>query len=138
MSKRNPVVHFEMPYTDQERLAKFYESAFNWKMNKTGEEMGHYVVAHTTETDENRMVKTPGTINGGFFKRTKPDQRPSVVIAVDDIREAMKQVAAAGGTVLGGQKPGEPDDIPGIGLYCSINDSEGNKVGMLQPNPHTN
>jgi predicted enzyme related to lactoylglutathione lyase len=30
-------------------------------------------------------------------------------------------------------KPGEPDDIPGVGLYCSILDSEGNRVGMLEP-----
>jgi hypothetical protein len=31
------------------------------------EEMGGYVLATTTETDENRMVKTPGTINGGEY-----------------------------------------------------------------------
>jgi uncharacterized protein len=42
-------------------------------------------------------------------------------------------VKAAGGTVLGGQKPGEPDDIPGIGLYASFIDTEGNRVGILQP-----
>ena len=60
---------------------------------------------------------------------------PSVVIAVDDIRVAMEQVAEAGGRVLGGQKPGQPDDSPGIGLYAAIIDTEGNRVGMLQPAP---
>jgi predicted enzyme related to lactoylglutathione lyase len=79
------------------------------------------------------MVKTPGHINGGFFKRSKPEQSPSVVVAVKDIHAAMERVKAAGGTVLGGMKPGEPDDIPGVGLYCSILDSEGNRVGMLEP-----
>nr|HMT12959.1 hypothetical protein [Ignavibacteria bacterium] len=60
----------------------------------------------------------------------------SVVIAVEDIREAMKAVEAAGGKILGGSyKSGEPDDIPGVGLYCAILDTEGNRVGMLQPNP---
>ena len=49
----------------------------------------------------------------------------------------MKRVAAGGGKVLGGQKPGEPDDIPGIGLYSAIIDTEGNRVGMLQPAPMT-
>ena len=58
---------------------------------------------------------------------------PSIVIAVKDINESMKKVAAAGGKVLGGQKPGVPDDIPGIGLYVSFVDTEGNRVGMLQP-----
>ena len=94
----NPVVHFEMPYDDRERMAKFYGSAFGWQTQKLGEDMGNYVVTTTTETDEGGP-KTPGRINGGFFPR-KPDwpaQHPSVVIAVDDIEEAMGKVAKAGG-----------------------------------------
>jgi predicted enzyme related to lactoylglutathione lyase len=129
----NPVVHFEMPYEDRQRMAEFYSSAFGWKPQMLGPEMGEYVVMHTAETDNNNMVKQPGQINGGFFKKTKPTQYPSVVIAVADIQEAMAQVKAAGGEILGGMKPGEPDDIPGVGLYCSFNDTEGNRVGMLQP-----
>jgi predicted enzyme related to lactoylglutathione lyase len=130
----NPVVHFEMPYEDSKRAATFYSTAFGWKPNIMGPEMGEYVVVQTGETDENRMLKEPGRINGGLFKRTKPEQGPSVVIAVDDIRAAMKKVVDAGGTVLGGQAgPDTPDDIPGIGLYCGFIDSEGNRVSMLQP-----
>ena len=129
-TKMNPVVHFEMPYENRDRLAKFYEKAFSWEMNKLGKDMGEYVVAMTTETDENRMVKTPGTINGGFFPKQPgvPAQCPSFVIAVDDLREAMKKVADAGGNILG-----EPMEIPGIGQYVSFTDSEGNRVSMLQP-----
>jgi uncharacterized protein len=56
-----------------------------------------------------------------------------VVVAVDDIRDAMKKVEEAGGKVIGGSKQGEPDDIPGVGLYIAIQDTEGNRVGMLQP-----
>jgi predicted enzyme related to lactoylglutathione lyase len=37
--------------------------------------------------------------------------------------------------VLGGRKPGEPDEIPGVGLYVSFLDTEGNRVGLLQPKP---
>jgi hypothetical protein len=39
--------------------------------------------------------------------------------------------------VLGGQTPGQPDDIPGVGLYVAIVDTEGNRVGMLQAAPRT-
>jgi predicted enzyme related to lactoylglutathione lyase len=130
MSKMNPVVHFEMPYENHERLVKFYTQAFGWRMEKLGKDMGDYVLAATTETDEKRMVKRPGAINGGFFPK-KPDwpaQYPSVVIAVEDIQDAMKKVAAAGGKVLG-----EPMEIPGIGQYVSFTDTEGNRVSMLQP-----
>ena len=129
-SKMNPVVHFEMPYEDRERLVKFYTQTFGWQMQKLGKEMGDYVIAATTETDENRMVKRPGAINGGFFPK-KPDwpaQVPSVVIAVDDIKKAMKKVSDAGGKVLG-----EPMEIPGIGQYVSFIDTEGNRVSLLQP-----
>lgn len=125
----NPVVHFEMPYDNRERMAAFYQSAFGWQTHLLGEEMGNYVLAHTTETEDG-MVRTPGTINGGFYER-KPDwpaQHPSVVIAVDDIRAAMQQVTAAGGTVLG-----EPMEIPGVGPYVSFYDTEGNRVSLLQP-----
>jgi hypothetical protein len=135
--KMNPVVHFEMPARDNGRVSKFYAAVFGWKTQQLGPEMGNYVVVQTTETGENNFPKEPGRINGGFFGRTKEDQSPSVVIAVEDIRDAMKSVAAAGGKVLGGQKPGEPDNIPGIGLYAAFIDTEGNRVGMLQPAPMT-
>jgi predicted enzyme related to lactoylglutathione lyase len=127
----NPVVHFEMPYDNRDRMASFYERAFGWKSQMLGAEMGDYVLATTTETAAGRPVK-PGTINGGFFPR-KPDwpaQHPSVVIAVDDIDAAARQVAAAGGEVLG-----VPMAIPGVGRYVSFIDTEGNRVSMLQPLP---
>ncbi len=130
MAKMDPVVHFEMPYENPDRLVKFYTEAFGWQMQKQGQEMGDYITATTTETDENRMVKRPGAINGGFFPK-KPDwpvQYPSVVIAVDDIKKAMKRVSDAGGNVLG-----EPMEIPGIGQYVSFTDTEGNRVSILQP-----
>ena len=129
----NPVVHFEMPYEDANRAADFYSKAFGWKAQMTGPEMGNYVVVHTTETDEHQMVKKPGTINGGLFKKSEKNNIPSVVISVDNIQEAMKKVVDAGGKITGGQTPGVPDEIPGIGLWISFTDSEGNRVSMLQP-----
>ena len=123
------VVHFDMPYDDRERMAKFYESAFAWKIQMLGEDMNNYVLATTTETDENGP-KNPGTINGGFYPK-KPDwpgQYPSIVISVSDIEESIKKVTAAGGKVVG-----EPMEIPGVGQYVSFTDTEGNRVSMLQP-----
>jgi hypothetical protein len=126
----NPVVHFEMPVIDRKRVADFYSRVFGWNMNQLGPEMGNYVLAVTTETDENGMIKTPGAINGGFFTKEAgaQDQCPHVVIGIGDIHESMKTIVTAGGTVLG-----EPMEIPGVGWYVSFRDTEGNTVGILQP-----
>jgi predicted enzyme related to lactoylglutathione lyase len=127
----NSVVHFEMPYSNRERMAKFYELAFGWQTQMLGADMGNYVLATTIETDENGPRK-PGAINGGFYPK-KPDwpaQHPSIVIAVDDIKESIRSVIDAGGKVLG-----EPMEIPGVGQYVSFTDTEGNRVSMLQAIP---
>jgi predicted enzyme related to lactoylglutathione lyase len=113
----DPVVHFEMPYENPDRLVKFYSQAFDWQMEKQGQDMGDYVITTSTETDGKRMAKNPGAVNGGFFpKKTDwPAQYPSVVIAVDDIKKAISKVIDAGGNVLG-----EPMEISGIGQYVSF------------------
>lgn len=126
----NSVVHFEMPYDNPDRMAKFYHSAFGWQTQTMGEKMGNYVLATTTETDAERKPKQPGAINGGFFPKQsdRPAQYPSIVIAVDNMAEARDRVTRAGGKVLG-----EPMEIPGVGTYVSFMDPEGNRVSMLEP-----
>jgi uncharacterized protein len=127
----DPVVHFEMPYDDRDRMAKFYQSAFGWKSEKFGEEMGHYVVATTSETDK-RGPKKRGMINGGFYPKNPkaPNQYPSLVIGIDNIQKAMAKVKKGGGKLLG-----EPMEIPGVGKYISFIDTEGNRVSLMQPIP---
>lgn len=94
----DPVVHFEMGYNDKQHMVDFYTKAFGWKAQMMGPEMGNYVLAQTTPTDDKGMVQTPGNINGGFYAKTDSptSQAPSVVISVKDIRESMKKVEAAG------------------------------------------
>lgn len=128
MSSSNPIVHFEMPYDDAARVAAFYSNAFGWRMSDLGAQMGDYLLAETTETEDGRPT-APGAINGGFFpKAPGSPPSPSVVIAVTDLTAAIGDVTKAGGTVLD-----EPVAIPDVGQYVSFTDSEGNRVGMLQP-----
>jgi len=68
--KSNPVVHFEMPYENSERLAKFYSQAFGWQCKR-------WVVtwAIMLRQPQQKQMKQngehPGTINGGFFPKTQ-------------------------------------------------------------------
>lgn len=127
----NPVVHFEIPFDNRVRMARFYESVFGWRLQMLGEEMGNYVLATTAESNESGPIK-PGAINGGFYPKNPDAQWPSVVIAVDDIGQSQKEVIAAGGKVLG-----EPMEISGVGMYVSFIDTEGNRLSMLQPIPRS-
>jgi predicted enzyme related to lactoylglutathione lyase len=47
---------------------------------------------------------------------------------VEDIAAVLEKIKSAGATSIDG-----PMDIPGIGAYVTFNDSEGNRVSMLQP-----
>jgi hypothetical protein len=139
----DPVVHFEMGYNDRDRMVEFYESVFGWKTQKMGEDMGDYVTAQTGPTDDKtRMPTQPGFINGGFYQKSEsPDSHaPSVVISVDDIKSAMENIKKAGGKINGamtpdGKKTMEPTMIPGVGLWISFDDTEGNRVSLLQAKP---
>jgi hypothetical protein len=127
-NKMDPVIHFEMPVQDTERVRKFYESAFGWQTTPLGPEAGDFVLAFTIETDEKtRLPKKRGAINGGFYKKTAPDENIRLTILVDDIREAMNKIEAAGGKVLG-----EPFELPGVGLFVTFIDTEGNVATINQ------
>jgi hypothetical protein len=127
------VVHFEMPYKDRERAARFYAAAFGWTHQFLGPEMGDYMLVSTAPAGARPQVPPEaalGSINGGLypFKADFPMQHPSLVIAVDNIRAAMQRVTKAGGAVLG-----EPMTIPGVGEYVVFRDTEGNHNSMLNP-----
>lgn len=125
----DPVVHFELPYEDPDRAARFFAAAFGWELQPLGPEFGDYVLVTTARADA-KPGAPAGAINGGLYRRCDewPAQYPSVVIAVADIRASMARVEAAGGRVLG-----EPMAIPGTGDYVSIFDTEGNRISILQP-----
>jgi predicted enzyme related to lactoylglutathione lyase len=124
----NPVIHFEMPAVDKKRVADFYSGVFGWKTQMMGEDMGNYIVVSTTESGADGRPTKPGAINGGFFMKSDDNAVPSVVIGVDDVKAHAEKVRRAGGKVLG-----EPQEIPGIGLWQVFIDPEGNRVSMLQP-----
>ncbi len=126
----DPVVHFELPAEDRERIAAFYAAAFGWEAEMLGPEMGNYTVVTTTPVVNGRPA-APGAINGGFFLRTSDpaSHTPSVVIGVQDIEASLEAVKTAGGTVT------EPQEIPGVGTFASFFDTEGNRGSILQPLP---
>jgi len=109
-------------------MVSFYASVFGWQTQQLGSELGDFVLVTTTESDNN-VPKKPGTINGGLYQKTGDvSQTTTVTIQVDNIKQHMKKIEAAGGKLSG-----EPMEIPGVGWFVSFFDTEGNRVNMLQP-----
>ncbi len=124
----DPVIHFEMPAEDRKRMIAFYSDVFHWETKQLGPEMGDFVTADTTES-ENNMPKKPGTINGGFYQKTgDASQTTTITIQVDDIKAYREKIVKAGGKISGDMM-----DMPGLGLFLSFFDTEGNRANLMQP-----
>lgn len=120
------VVHFEIPFDNQKRAAKFYTETFGW--NLTEVPGMNYVMAYTAKTDQNHMVDEKGAINGGMFPREQLVRHPTVVIGVQSVEASLKKVLAAGGKLITPRQP-----IPN-GSYARVEDTEGNIIGLADSN----
>jgi hypothetical protein len=119
------VVHFEIPVDDLERAQSFYREAFGWKMSPMPELS--YTIVTTAGVDGQGRPTEPGAINGGMLVRQEPVSGPVVVINVDDIDAALRQVQQLGGQVL---RPATAVGEMGYSAY--VVDTEGNTVGLWQ------
>lgn len=139
MKKMYPVIHFELPAKDTKRAGKFYADAFGWEITPLGPEMGDFTLAFTTATDtKSRMPEKAGAINGGFYKKTGRKDQTKVTILVDDMRRAIERVEGAGGKFVPGPNGDTVMDMPGLGLFATFTDPEGNAVQLYEdrtPNP---
>ena len=118
------IVHFEVNADDPERAGKFFTDVFNWEIQKWDGPMDYWLVK--TGTDNER-----GIFGGAIMKRMEPGASVFNTIAVENIDETLEKVAGAGGTVVT-----QKSEIPGIGLFAYIKDTEGNTFGVLQPFMH--
>ena len=122
------VVHFEIPVDDEGRAKEFYGSVFDWDLNTM--DMGGgmtYTTAGTVDVDDKMMPKEPGAINGGLMRRTSDTPAPVITIGVDAIDDSLKKVEAGGGKVVTPRT-----EIPDMGAFAYIKDTEGNVVGLWE------
>jgi len=113
------VVHFEIVADNPDKVARFYESVFGWRVENPHGMEQYWLVT----TGEQGTVGINGGIMGPHLKRGVVNT--AEVESVDDL---VAKVTAAGGTVVLG-----PRDLPGIGRHAYLTDVEGNLFGALQP-----
>ena len=118
------VVHFEIPFDDQERAHRFYAEAFGWTLNSLPEM--HYVLATTGPSDQGPPSE-PGFINGGLMERAQPVSGPVLVVDVVDIEAAREKVESLGGTTVSAKQA-----VGEMGFAAYFQDCEGNLMGLWQ------
>lgn len=120
----NRVIHFEIQADNIDRAKKFYESVLGWKIEKImKKEQGGMDYYGVTTGDS-----VPG-INGGMYQRGEDKIFTyDCTVEVADIDKAIADVKTNGGTITR-----EKGEIPGVGWFASAKDTEGNRLGLMQP-----
>jgi predicted enzyme related to lactoylglutathione lyase len=123
------VCHFEVPYSDKDRVENFYKTVFGWQISPGPGEMP-YSFAVTTPVDEQFMPTEVGGINGGMYPRGDEggSRTPVIVLQVESTAQRIKDAEAAGGKLVIG-----PTEVSGMGIYAQVTDSEDNIIGLWQP-----
>ncbi len=115
------VVRFELGTEEPERAAAFYREVFGWVIERWGD--FDYWLVTTGEDDQ------PG-INGGLMLHNDAKPRTVNTIQVDSIDEAADRIMQAGGKLVSDRVP-----LPGVGYNVYFRDTEGNLLGLHQPDP---
>ncbi len=120
------VVYFEIHAEDPARAIQFYSNLLGWKFTILHEQpMAYWNV--TTGPDSE-----PG-INGGMHQRMAPITGLGVcsfvcTTCVPDLDSVVEKAVFLGGQIALPKMP-----IPGIGWLAYIKDTEGNIMGLTQP-----
>jgi len=113
------IVHFEINSDDPLRAKKFYENAFDWKIEKWEGPMEYWVIEAGKDDEEG--------INGGLQKREEPNDQVFNYIQVSNVEKFKEKIEKAGGTI---ESPRIA--VSGVGYFYMFKDTEGNKLGIME------
>lgn len=121
-AKANPVVHFEIPVTDMDRAAAFYEAVFGVTLDR--QMVDGYDMAFFPRAD-GRPGASGALAMGDVYKPT----RDGAILYFDvaDIDAVIGRAVVRGGAVLYPRK-----DIGAAGFVAEITDSEGNRIALSE------
>jgi len=114
----HPVIHFEIPAKDLEKMKKFYTDLFGWKIAGAG--YGEYQMVET------KTGEAPG-INGGMMRKQGPQHTCVNYVMVESVADYSDTVKK-----LGGQVVVPKTAIPKMGYFAMCLDPEGNPIGLFE------
>ncbi|HEY3523987.1 MAG TPA: VOC family protein [Candidatus Limnocylindrales bacterium] len=110
------ITHIEIPADDVERAKRFYEAVAGWDFS-------------AMEGFPNYWLFRTGDASGGGLGR----RGESVGNVIRDyINVARLEDAVAAAEQNGGSVVTPPQEIPGMGRWAAVTDSEGNEIGLWE------
>jgi len=120
------IVHFEIPAQDVEKLKRFYEEVFGWKIIQYPSPLDYWVI-QTVPVDSNGMPLRPG-VNGGMIRKQEPGIKPINYFAVESINDFLAKIQKLGGKVISPKQ-----EVMNVGWIAAAEDPEGNQFALIQP-----
>jgi predicted enzyme related to lactoylglutathione lyase len=117
------LVHFEIPTDSPEKVARFYEQLFDWKISKMP--MGasdYWLIAHPDAGPNETM--------GGIYKKTMGESGFLNYFGVANIDLALAKAESLGAKVVKAK-----EEIPDIGWFAIVQDPENNTFALFQGKP---
>ncbi len=111
--------HIEIPADDLDRARRFYSGAFGWNIDAMGG-FNDYLVYRTTGDHP---------VGGGIGRRNVNVALTIVnYVEVDSIEASLTRIRELGGGVSGDRQ-----EVPGMGWWIGVTDSEGNAFALFEP-----
>ncbi len=120
------IVHFEIPANNVEKIKRFYEDVFNWKIIQAGGPIEYWII-QTVPTDSKGMTLRSG-INGSIYKRQTPEGKPINYYSVESITDFLEKIIKLCGKVT---QPKQ--EVPEVGWIAAAEDPEGNAFALIEP-----
>lgn len=125
------IVYFEIPADDVDRAKRFYNSLLGWKIEPTQvsiPELASLQYQDIKTGEANETTPMGSTLNtGGMYKRQMNEPIINYVM-VDDIDEKIAMVEKLGGKIAVPKR-----EIPSVGQFVIIQDTEGNAIALFKP-----
>lgn len=123
--KTNPAMYFEIPVTDMKRAMAFYKTVFGFDFQ-------------IEEIHDNQMANLPFNIDGPGISGAlalgeiyKPSQQGTLIyLHSPNIDETLQRAGLAGANILFPKTKASD-----YSFVAEIEDSEGNRIGIMEPLP---
>lgn len=113
---KGEVTHIEFPADDIERAKRFYSAVAGWEFGASEGFPDYW------------MFRNGEQSGGGLGKRGESvGSVIRVYISVDRLEDAVAAAEANGGSLIT-----PPSEIPGMGRWAAVRDSEGSEIGLWE------